>query len=241
MLPKPATKTFIAPLALRSFRRSAAKPGGKGRGVSVRTGVGVKMEMRRVELRHVGGEPHREMSSTRSIEGELVELSPVVERIPKPRNGFVLTRQKVVLAAIDFADRPVSSIELVKWMFLLRLETRIGQESSFYDFVPYRFGPFSFALYRELSALRRDGLLTEQQPQVSLSQATRRVAKERARELPRPWLDAIRETVSHRVGQTQDELLHDVYKRYPWYATKSELTYLRPAFSTLSCTSWRRE
>lgn len=140
----------------------------------------------------------------------------------------MLTRQKIILAALELAGRPVSSIELVKWMFLLRQETSIGKESAFYDFVPYRFGPFSFALYRELSTLRRDGYVTDEHPQVSLANATREEAREKSSELPGDWIRTIREVVVRRGSLSQDELLRDIYTRYPWFATKSELLHLKP-------------
>lgn len=151
-----------------------------------------------------------------------------MERIPNSEIGFVLTRQKVVLAVLETAGRPVSAIELVKWMFLLRHETSLGKESAFYDFVPYRFGPFSFALYRELSTLQRDGYVTDEHPQLSLAKATREEARERSSDLPKDWMRAIREVVVRRGSQSQDELLRDIYTRYPWFATKSELAHLKP-------------
>ena len=40
-------------------------------------------------------------------------------------------------------------------MFLLRMETELKQLSSFYDFVPYKYGPYSFALYRDLTVWSR--------------------------------------------------------------------------------------
>ncbi|MCA9049777.1 MAG: hypothetical protein KDA89_13670 [Planctomycetaceae bacterium] len=73
----------------------------------------------------------------------------------------MLKRRKVLLHILRDANRPVSHIELVKAAFLLREESVLANEPSFYDFVPYKFGPFSFALYRELSALVRDGYVVD--------------------------------------------------------------------------------
>ena len=140
----------------------------------------------------------------------------------------MLTRQKVALAVMEVAGRPVSSIELVKWMFLLRQETSLGRDSAFYEFVPYRFGPFSFALYRELAALQRDGFVTEERPQLSLSEPNRRAVRERTAQLPKEWLHTIREVVVPRSSQSQDELLRGIYKRFPWFASRSELPHLKP-------------
>ncbi|MCR9295426.1 MAG: DUF488 domain-containing protein [bacterium] len=72
----------------------------------------------------------------------------------------MLNRQKTLLYLLQVADRPVLKTELTKWSFLLRNETESGGGSAFYDFVPYRFGPFSFCLYQEAAKLEASGLLT---------------------------------------------------------------------------------
>ncbi|SDK21545.1 DUF488 domain-containing protein [Methanoculleus thermophilus] len=45
----------------------------------------------------------------------------------------------------------ISKMKLVKLMFL------ISQERSLYNFVPYKYGPFSFQLYRDLFNLEKSG------------------------------------------------------------------------------------
>ena len=65
----------------------------------------------------------------------------------------MLNRQRVVILLLKLADRPVSRTELTKWCFLLRHESETQGGSAFYDFVPYRFGPLSFALYQETEKL----------------------------------------------------------------------------------------
>ena len=72
----------------------------------------------------------------------------------------MLRRQKTVLALLAEAHEPMTSTLLVKLVFLLRRETILRDDPVFYDFVPYLYGPFSFALYRELDCLQRDGLVT---------------------------------------------------------------------------------
>ena len=66
----------------------------------------------------------------------------------------MLTRQKVLLLMLKYAGRPVQRVELMKWCFLLRHQSETGGGSSFYDFVPYKYGPFSFALYQEIEKLQ---------------------------------------------------------------------------------------
>jgi len=95
----------------------------------------------------------------------------------------VLKRQKVLLALLLAADRPVSRVEFVKAAFLLKQETVLSQEHTFYDFVPYRFGPFSFSLYRELCSLQRDGYVTANEHSVQIDDRNHIEARMRSREL----------------------------------------------------------
>ncbi|RLT13987.1 MAG: hypothetical protein DWI25_05880 [Planctomycetota bacterium] len=65
----------------------------------------------------------------------------------------MLNRQKLLILLLKLADRPVSRTELTKWCFLLRSESETLGGPAFYDFVPYLYGPFSFALYQEAEKL----------------------------------------------------------------------------------------
>lgn len=42
--------------------------------------------------------------------------------------------------------------EVTKWAFVLREETPSRGGSAFYQFVPYKFGPYSFCLYQRSAA-----------------------------------------------------------------------------------------
>ena len=65
----------------------------------------------------------------------------------------MLNRQRVLLDFLRAANRPVHRTELTKWAFLLRHEYASSGGSAFYDFVPYKLGPFSFSLYQEIDKL----------------------------------------------------------------------------------------
>lgn len=114
----------------------------------------------------------------------------------------------------------------MKAAFLLRHETTLANEPAFYDFVPYRFGPFSFALYRELSALVRDGYVIDDEKSIRLAERMKSEAREQTAELPSAWRRAVKRTVAEYLAASQGELLRDVYARYPWFTLKSELDAL---------------
>ena len=69
----------------------------------------------------------------------------------------MLMRQRTILDLLTRIERPVTRTVLGKLVFLLRHETVLWHSPSFYDFVPYKYGPFSFTLYRELELLRQTG------------------------------------------------------------------------------------
>lgn len=84
----------------------------------------------------------------------------------------MLIRQKAILALLSRANRPLSPTVFVKLVFLLRQETVLKDESTFYDFIPYKYGPFSFALYRELANLRQDGYVIPDVEHIALCEKT---------------------------------------------------------------------
>ncbi|RLB95400.1 MAG: hypothetical protein DRH50_04310 [Deltaproteobacteria bacterium] len=143
----------------------------------------------------------------------------------------MLIRQKTVLALLSRANKPLSPTVFVKLAFLLRQETGLKNEPTFYDFVPYKYGPFSFALYRELTNLRRDGYVTPDEERVAICEGTVGLAEEKIDELPAAFHEAVEKVVRRYGRKSQSGLVKDVYTRYPWYAIKSELTGLRPNLS----------
>ena len=141
----------------------------------------------------------------------------------------MLGRQKIALSLLARAGKPLSPTVFVKLMFLLRHETEMEKDRTFYDFVPYRFGPFSFALYWELGSLRQDGYVTSEEDRIALRHRTRRLAAEKTEELPVSVNEAVASVVARYGRLSQRALVRAVYARYPWYAINSELSEGRSA------------
>ena len=140
----------------------------------------------------------------------------------------MLKRQKVILDVLEKAGQPLSAIRFVKFLFLLRNEPPFRDDRTFYDFVPYLYGPFSFALYRELNTLRRDGFVSEPANRISLASRTRAAARQKATELSASQRETIARVVVANQGASQHELLRSVYHRFPWYALMTEFPDLAP-------------
>ncbi len=127
-------------------------------------------------------------------------------------------REKIVLKLLNQLPQPVLRTVFVKLVFLLRHETSLRNMSSFYDFVPYKYGPFSFTLYRELERLKSNGYVREVEgklaplPFVASAEPLAPLGKA-----------AVRHVVGNYGNTSRQAILEDVYRRYPWFALKSEL------------------
>ncbi len=131
----------------------------------------------------------------------------------------MIGRQKILLGLVHRAGGEVSRLNLVKWAFLFAQESKLKELRTFYQFLPYRFGPFSFTLYHELDNLIRDGeLIAPSKHELTLPAFTRRHAPDLGPELRQEI-----EIIWLRYGDLPTTQLVDmVYARYPWYTLNSD-------------------
>ncbi|MDI7268831.1 MAG: DUF488 family protein [Myxococcota bacterium] len=73
----------------------------------------------------------------------------------------MFSRQRTLLSIVEAAGGRTSHLHLTKCAFAVRQETGTRGGDSFYDFLPYKYGPFSFTLYQDAAKLCREGLLAE--------------------------------------------------------------------------------
>lgn len=137
----------------------------------------------------------------------------------------MLRRQRTILKLFSTADCPVPATKLQKYVFLLRQETFLGRDSTFYDFLPYKYGPYSFAAQREVEALTAYGYLALSGSSLALT----RLGALEATNVDSDTSSAVRTIVSKYGKVGLKPLLKDVYARYPWYARNSELQELVPS------------
>lgn len=129
----------------------------------------------------------------------------------------MLNRQRTILELLTIADRPVLRTELTKWSFLLRHEYSSSGGNAFYDFVPYKLGPFSFSLYQEIDKLENQSYVVPtgehsweinrsieyKPPGVSVQQDVARI-------------------IQRFGGWNTDRLLNYVYDAYPRFTVNSQ-------------------
>lgn len=135
----------------------------------------------------------------------------------------MLNRQKLLMLLLKLADRPVSRTELTKWCFLLRSEGETSGGSAFYDFVPYLYGPFSFALYHEAEKLVAQNYLRDDGDKGwSLNSQVAACVGTPGRDIER---DAKRLLLRFE-KKDEASLVAYVYERYPAFTVNSKLRKL---------------
>lgn len=140
----------------------------------------------------------------------------------------MLRRQRITLALLHEAKQTVSATQLFKLMFLLSKETFVGEDKAFYEFLPHKYGPYSFALNRELDALVSQGYADEQRSGSTNNYGVTALGTKEQRSVDSDTARAVR-FVYEKYGYLGIQpLLRDVYSRYPWFSTRSELDNLIP-------------
>ena len=123
-------------------------------------------------------------------------------------------RQRLLLTMLDALGAPVGNTDFQKLLFLY---TQTEQTPS-YEFVPYKFGGFSFTSYADKRRLSEAGMLVDDDQQWELTPTGRALARKQA-VLPLVVGKFCREH-RHLRGNS---LIAEQYRRFPYYATRSEI------------------
>ncbi|MDE2856202.1 MAG: DUF488 family protein [Chloroflexota bacterium] len=134
----------------------------------------------------------------------------------------MLTRERIALRVLEEAGGSLNKTTFVKTMFLLRMETELNELPSFYDFVPYKYGPHSFALYRDLHRWKSYGYVSEGSDYVALNEKFLGETQHQTNELAGHLQNTIADIVERYGGLKLSPLIKYVYDRYRWYALSSE-------------------
>ncbi|HJH32777.1 MAG TPA: DUF488 family protein [Methanosarcinaceae archaeon] len=128
-------------------------------------------------------------------------------------------KQRILLKVIEeLAEKGISSkFMLVKNLFLLYKENNMGHLIKFYNFYPYKYGPFSNECYADLSKLERAGLVVEERKHLVLTEK----GKQAASTSNRKALYVVKKTANR--FKSDREIRKYVYSHYPEYTVKSEI------------------
>ena len=126
--------------------------------------------------------------------------------------GRLLSRQRQLLALLHGLGGKVNKLDFQKLLFLYCQES--GNRRP-YEFVPYRFGAFSFTSYADLRKLIARGFLAEKKRLWQITSDGTKIA--------RCSQDGMIASFVYRHQTRGDRLVAETYAQFPYYATRSEI------------------
>jgi len=121
-------------------------------------------------------------------------------------------RRKIILALLQLFEGELEKIRLQKLLFLFTMR----QEKSEYDFIPYKFGYYSYSANADLTAMVNKGMLLENESNFKSNEKT-------------DYLKALKETDRKQLQEikmlygkmSSNALMKHTYINFPYWATKS--------------------
>jgi hypothetical protein len=122
-------------------------------------------------------------------------------------------RRKILLSLIQLVGGSIEKIPLQKLLLLFTQR----QEIPVFDFIPYKFGCYSFTSNSDLTVMARKGMLSESETGFARVDATDYV-----KQLQYNDKRILGEIIGEYGAMNSDDLMHTTYVLYPYYATRSE-------------------
>lgn len=138
-----------------------------------------------------------------------------------------LDRKDWPLVALGCAvDGKLTPIQMQKALFLIKMEAGQQLHGDFYNFVPYNYGPFDSAIYKDVARQEaEENIITERAGNrwdaYFITVEGKRKASDLLREMDpdlRSYLSVVVDWVKERGFS---ELLQSIYQKYPDYAVNS--------------------
>lgn len=126
---------------------------------------------------------------------------------------MLFERQRLLLSLTAALDDAVASTDFQKLLFLY---TKEWEAKPSFEFVPYQFGSFSFSSYADKRRLIERGLLKDDSQRWVLTEKGRQEANRNHAIIART-----RRFSENHKSLRGDSLIAEVYRRYPYYATRS--------------------
>ncbi len=128
---------------------------------------------------------------------------------------MLFERQKSLLALVDSLGGDVGALDFQKLLFLYCREV---ETTPSYEFVPYRYGGFSFTSYADKRRLVEQGLLADEERWWKLTPAGQQAAT------VGPMVRMRMDQFSKRHAKLRgDALVAEAYRRHPFHAIRSEM------------------
>ena len=123
-------------------------------------------------------------------------------------------RRKIILALLQIFEGQLDKIRLQKLLFLFANK----QAKAEYDFIPYKFGCYSYSANADMTAMVTRGFLTEDEKTFAKKDPT-----DYLKQLKPADLKLLQEVKTHYGKMSANALMKHTYINFPFYAIKSEV------------------
>lgn len=129
-------------------------------------------------------------------------------------------RRKILLALLELFDGQLTAKSLQKYLFLFTRK----QDNKAFDFIPYRYGCFSFQANQDLLTMQKYGYLeiTEQSNGRFIKLTEQGNYLSLLNMFDRQALTKVKETFGE---YSQNDLIRFTYQKYPYYAINSSIAH----------------
>ena len=122
-------------------------------------------------------------------------------------------RRKIILALLQMFDGQLEKIRLQKLLFLFTNK----QATAAYDFIPYKFGCYSYSANADMAAMVTRGFLNEDEKKFEKKDKT-----DYLKQLKTADLNLLQEVKTNYGKMSATALMKHTYVNFPFYATRSE-------------------
>lgn len=131
-------------------------------------------------------------------------------------------RQKIILALLQIFEGELDKIRFQKLLFLFTRKQAIIHTNSkiVYDFIPYKYGCYSYSANADILALVKRSILIDNEKNI-----VKKDSADYLKQLKPADLEILKEIKYHYGKLNTKELIKYIYTRYPFYAIKSEITH----------------
>jgi uncharacterized protein (DUF488 family) len=126
----------------------------------------------------------------------------------------VFYRRKIILALLQLFDGQLDKIRLQKLLFLFANK----QAKAEYDFIPYKFGCYSYSANADMTAMVTRGFLNEDEKTFEKKDKT-----DYLKQLKPADLKLLQEVKTNYGKMSANALMKHTYINFPFYAIKSEV------------------
>ena len=123
-------------------------------------------------------------------------------------------RRKIILALLQLFDGQLDKIRLQKLLFLFTSK----QGKAEYDFIPYKFGCYSYSANADMTAMVTRGFLNEDEKSFEKKDTT-----DYLKQLKPTDLKLLQEVKTNYGKMSANALMKHTYINFPFYAIKSEI------------------